>query len=1273
MATSIGELVGTVSLEDRFSRGIEAMGTVVEKSLGEMEGWFGTTVLAAGAVVTAITGIAGTIVYMADQGSHILDLEKSFDRLAGGAENADGILKALNDGVADTVDKTDLLTIANKALSTGAVKSAEDFGTMAAAARVLSREGFGPVTQQLQEIERVMATGRVRQSEYLRGAVDLKSAEEAFARSLGTVRENLSPQGKLLADRAAAMDVLRKKVEDAGVVELSFSERVAAAGVKISEWFTRVDAATSASPNVTRAFDAIQNAILNAFGGDSEKALQTIIGWINKFADAVTTYGPKIVQWIVDTGAEIHNLWQTVVSAWNAVPDWFKSIAKEAAIAGGAVLIANKAINAIGLTNSNSGVLEKFSAISNVTAGLVAASGAAKGLIPYLSGIGTVLGQIGTQMIAGGPFGALKVMIGVVSGAVGELIVMLGPLGLIAAGVLAVGAALVIFRNRIDAIDAAKKTIGTRIPGMGGGMTLDEAQTKLKALNDEMERTVSLNPLPGLQITKPGAPATPPSGVPPPGPGMIDEDKIIAATKVAADRIIAIRKEMTALEDKMAGDSLRMQIARNDEWLADEIRKLQTSKALNTNYSAEVLALQRLHDDKLAEVKQKAFLADVERMQASLDMTSRSWQEDLSITEDALKKATALTQAGADDEAKIWDDLARKRASESFGGTLITRETLQTTGAIVLDMQQLNGQIGLVETKASEAGKAMDKAMTDARKAALPLTETEKQIIQLFIDSGLSAEEAFAKVRGAALNTKGVLGDIQNTLSKLADAFSKLSQIGGDSFKGIIKTGGEVIGTMSLIVGSVKDMNSLLDGPGKKSWATYAAAATDAFSIIMVGYGLIQAKFNQMIAEQDARFAEQDRLLSDFQKRMDAIYSSGRGGNSGRTPTQTGTDPVTGKALWDQTALDKQIQQINDMITKLMTMPAKNPFDMAAIAAAAAAIDAAIAKIEKAKAGASKYGMSGAELKQAAQDAFDTLQYMIDSQDYTQKQLDAAYYDWQKAMADAGDTAAAAWVKAHDAAQTAATAGNAAFDAMQKQYDDLAATVQNEAPEDVMGSIEAATRGQMAALKKKMDEAAAAQAAATQSTADTTTQTNQTTADTVDGIWKDSANKYTNCWQRANEDTTNEFDNTFNGIHTGFDETSTSAQNTADDITKAFALKFEIPVTFRVQTIPSGPSTPQGAVPMAEGGFGHATGPMLFSTRGNEDFAFSGEGRSFAGNGGGDTITVNIPMTARQSAAELVEAVRAPGGIADTVIEEIARNKRGRRKRAQRAMGVNNS
>lgn len=47
-------------------------------------------------------------------------------------------------------------------------------------------------------------------------------------------------------------------------------------------------------------------------------------------------------------------------------------------------------------------------------------------------------------------------------------------------------------------------------------------------------------------------------------------------------------------------------------------------------------------------------------------------------------------------------------------------------------------------------------------------------------------------------------------------------------------------------------------------------------------------------------------------------------------------------------------------------------------------------------------------------------------------------------------------------------------------------------------------------------------------------------------------------------------------------------------------------------------------VPMAAGGAGRVTGPTLFYSAGQEDFAFSGEGRRF-GSGGGATIVLNNP------------------------------------------------
>lgn len=47
------------------------------------------------------------------------------------------------------------------------------------------------------------------------------------------------------------------------------------------------------------------------------------------------------------------------------------------------------------------------------------------------------------------------------------------------------------------------------------------------------------------------------------------------------------------------------------------------------------------------------------------------------------------------------------------------------------------------------------------------------------------------------------------------------------------------------------------------------------------------------------------------------------------------------------------------------------------------------------------------------------------------------------------------------------------------------------------------------------------------------------------------------------------------------------------------------------ETDPTAPPLKPVPIPMASGGFGFATGPMMFSTKGNEEYAFSGEGKRF--------------------------------------------------------------
>ncbi len=100
---------------------------------------------------------------------------------------------------------------------------------------------------------------------------------------------------------------------------------------------------------------------------------------------------------------------------------------------------------------------------------------------------------------------------------------------------------------------------------------------------------------------------------------------------------------------------------------------------------------------------------------------------------------------------------------------------------------------------------------------------------------------------------------------------------------------------------------------------------------------------------------------------------------------------------------------------------------------------------------------------------------------------------------------------------------------------------------------------------------------------------------------------------------------------------------------------------------PDGLPLPKWPVPkkMAEGGFGYASGPTLFSTRGNEEYAFSGEGSRFSRGGttssadpapSGDTHNhFTIHATDAQSFVRLLD--RHAEAVAGATIKAVRYNK----------------
>jgi hypothetical protein len=376
----IGTLGGRIELDNRLETSLDSAEEHVkhfgETFLSEFDG----LAIGVGALITAITGLGASIVALGVTGSKINDVQAGFDRLSGSVVNADAILAAMRDGVKGTVNDLELMTNANRLMGAGIDASAQTFGTLTTAANILSREGYGPLETIMSTLDRAMQTGQLRRLAYIGVTGDMKAAEEVYANSVNATFSTLSQAQKVEAERYAMMQALNSVVAKSGELHLSFAQIVNQASTSIANWIEKLEGMIAASPDVSRAFLTIQQALVSAFGGDADTLLDTIVGWVNSFAKAVTTYGPTVVGWMVDVRDAIEAVYHEITADWNALPDWMKAVAKEGIEAAAAAWLVSKGFDAI------TGAYQKFTQ---------AGSGGGGG--ESILGMGANLAQIASQ------------------------------------------------------------------------------------------------------------------------------------------------------------------------------------------------------------------------------------------------------------------------------------------------------------------------------------------------------------------------------------------------------------------------------------------------------------------------------------------------------------------------------------------------------------------------------------------------------------------------------------------------------------------------------------------------------------------------------------------------------------------------------------------------------------------------------------------------------------------------------------------------------------
>lgn len=675
MSVSIGELTGTLDLEDKFSSALELVVNKADKALKEVEGAFSTVALGASVAASTIALVTGAIVGLAEKGSHINDVAAGFDRLAGGAENANRILDAMMKGVAGTVDDLELMEIANKALATGAIKTAEQFGVVTAAARVLSREGFGPIEQQLSTIERALATGRTRQLQYMIGVIDLKGAEDKYAASIGATRDQLTASGKLHADQIAIFDRLNQKVSEAGDQQLSFAEKTKAARIAFGNWFDDLASAVAKSPQVNQALDAIGKAILDALGGSQQTAMELIVDGIDKFAGAVKAAAPYLQ------------------SALSGIRSLFSFLSDHADM------------------------------IKALTVGVTA----------YAAAWGTLSlgGAVVTSVITG--LKAIGTAASVLEA--GSLLAIVAPIGAIALAVAGLATAVYLFYQRLGALQAANAKNGASL----NGMTLAEANAKLDAMG-KTPFPMSFNIKTGAAVGSSGQASDEVQN---------NSKKIAEATAASIAKTTQLQDDYFSLLNKRTGDSYLSQLNLLDKWYAGQVATLEKSKKYNKDYYEQLAALDAVYGEK------------------SLALTKTIHDEIIALNE----KTTLATES----------DLTKL--------SVLDTDNLTRIKAMITARTALNAA-SMVPGEVFASLERWISLNTDAKNLLSDLLRLQLKLIEHPLDPMAGIENVGLPNQPLSPDQKNAIANTdkwRKSLDDLANSFVQLSQVMGDSFDGLIK------------------------------------------------------------------------------------------------------------------------------------------------------------------------------------------------------------------------------------------------------------------------------------------------------------------------------------------------------------------------------------------------------------------------------------------------------------------------------------------------------
>jgi len=235
------------------------------------------TGIAAGAGFAVFTAALGQLKGLASEATAFTPLQQSFEKLQGGALQAESALLGLRVATKGLVSDTDLLRAANKGSLLGLGDMGIKFDEVARVATVLGRAMGQDAAKSVDDLTTALSRMSPQILDNLGIKVDLTKATADYAKANHKSVESLTEEEKKLAFATAAMDAARTKAKALGDAQLTVWENTQKITTALSDMVVQVISAGNESQGFAAALGKVADALdrLRNTGPAAIRAIKT--------------------------------------------------------------------------------------------------------------------------------------------------------------------------------------------------------------------------------------------------------------------------------------------------------------------------------------------------------------------------------------------------------------------------------------------------------------------------------------------------------------------------------------------------------------------------------------------------------------------------------------------------------------------------------------------------------------------------------------------------------------------------------------------------------------------------------------------------------------------------------------------------------------------------------------------------------------------------------------------------------------------------------------